>query len=89
MKFWGKDLLKPNGLLATYLILKNQGSDFAYAQNSALKRAFEFLIANGGMSLYSEHKYLPHALNKIYKTNFDTSLGDTPGRHLGFGQWLF
>jgi len=78
-----------DGLLATYLILKNQGSDFAYAQNSALKRAFEFLIANGGMSPYSSDKYLPHALNKIYKTNFDTSLGDTPGRQLGFGQWLF
>jgi hypothetical protein len=78
-----------DALLAVNFVLKAQGSDFTGFQSNALKRAFDFLIKNGGQSGYSPARYLPLAINKMYGTNYNTSAGDSVSRDLGFGGWLF
>ncbi len=78
-----------DGLLAVAMVLKARGSDFTDFEDQALRRAYEFLLANGGPSGYSNGRYLAPAINAWYGTSHDTSDGDSIARHLGFGGWLF
>lgn len=78
-----------DGLLAVAMVLKARGSDFTDFEDQALRRAYEFLLANGGPSGYSNGRYLAAAINAWYGTSHDTSDGDSIARHLGFGGWLF
>ena len=78
-----------DALLAISLMLRAQGTDFANFEDQALRRAYDFLVRNGGPSGYSTHRYLALAINKTYGTTYATAAGDSVGRHLGFGGWLF
>ncbi len=81
-----------DGLLATNMMLKAQNQDFTFAQNSALKRAWSFLIRYGGPSSYSEAEFMPIAINKMYNLTGASSFSvkkDSYSRHVGFGDWLF
>ena len=78
-----------DALLAINMMLRAQGTDFTNFEDQALRRAYEFLLRNGGPSGYSTHRYLALAINKTYGTAYSTAAGDSVGRHLGFGGWLF
>ncbi len=78
-----------DALLAINMVLRAQGSDFTGFQNQALRRAYAFLARNGGPSGYSNGRYLASAINNMYATTYNTSAGDSVGRHLGYGGWLF
>ncbi len=78
-----------DALLAINMVLRAQGTDFTDFQNQALRRAYAFLMRNGGPSGYSNGRYLALAINNLYKTTYSTSAGDSVARHLGFGGWLF
>lgn len=78
-----------DALLAVAMVLKARGSDFTGFEDQALRRAYEFLLANGGPSGYSNGRYLAPAINAWYGTSHDTTDGDSIARHLGFGGWLF
>lgn len=78
-----------DALLAIAMMLRAQGTDFTNFEDQALRRAYDFLVRNGGPSGYSTHRYLALAINKTYGTTYSTAAGDSVGRHLGFGGWLF
>jgi len=81
-----------DGLLAINLVLKAQNQDFTFAQNSALKRAWSFLVRYGGPSSYPEAEFIPIAINKMYNLAGNSSFKvekDSYSRHTGFGDWLF
>ena len=77
-----------DALLAVNMVLRAQGVDFTDFQNQALRRAYAFLVRNGGPSGYSNGRYLALAINNMYGTTFNTSAGDSVARHLGYGGWL-
>jgi hypothetical protein len=77
-----------DALLAINMVLRAQGRDFTDFQNQALRRAYAFLVRNGGPSGYSNGRYLALAVNNLYGTSYSTLAGDSVGRHLGFGGWL-
>lgn len=78
-----------DALLAINMVLKARGSDFTEFEDQALRRAYEFLLANGGPSGYSNGRYLALAIDAWYGTSHATVEGDSIARHLGFGGWLF
>lgn len=78
-----------DALLAINMMLRAQGTDFTNFEDQALRRAYEFLQRNGGPSGYSNGRYLALAINTMYGTKYSTAAGDSVGRHLGFGGWLF
>ena len=78
-----------DGLLAINMVLRAQGADFTEFEQQALRRAYEFLIRNGGPSGYSNGRFLALAVNSWYGMSFSTTAGDSVARQLGFGGWLF
>ena len=78
-----------DGILSTAQLLRAHGIDLRSFQHNAMCRAFEFLIANGGPGPYSVSRYIPYAINYLYRTDYPTQTEDQPYRHMGYGAWLF
>lgn len=78
-----------DALLAVTMVLAARGQDFTDFEDQAIRRAYDFLVRNGGPSGYSNGRYLALAINNLYGTGYPTSAGDSVARHLGYGAWLF
>lgn len=78
-----------DGAFSTMQLLKAHGLDLTSFQNSAMKRAFDFYMSNGGPSSFSIRRYEPYVANYWYGSAYSTASGDSISRHLGYGGWLY
>ncbi len=78
-----------DGFLSTMQLLRAHGVDLTTFQNSAAKRAYHYVITNGGPGPYTLSRYLPYFINYHYGTTYPTQVEDRPYRHMGYGSWLF
>ena len=75
------------GLLAQAVILDRAGYSVWDWQDRALLRATDWLHGVNGFPATGDDAWLPHIVNRYYRTSFPAPVATTPGKNFGFTEW--
>jgi len=75
------------GLLPQAVILHRAGYPVWDWQDHALLRATEWLHGVNGFPAVGDDSWLPHIVNRYYRTAFPAPVATTPGKNFGFTEW--